>query len=632
MALAALALSSCDDFLDRRPMDFGDEDSYYKTAEDLRIAANAFYENLPKNKELFGGLYSEDNVSDNQASNGAQNLFYPGEKLTVEINSSDWNFRKLRGINFFINKTEANIQNGILSTSVNGVNHYLGEGYFFRAYDYFRLLRNFGDVPILTEMQKDNPSELAVNSKRAPRNEVARFILSDLDRAAELMDDTHSEAGRVTRQVALALKARVALYEATWEKYHAGTCFVPGNAKWVGKDYWPEFAFKAGSAEAEVNFFLDQAIAASQEVADARALNTDYLAMFNNWETNFGATDEVLLARYYASGILTHSGSAFAIGACGATRAAVNTYLMASGLPIYADANYQGDKTGYEEMQGRDERLTGSIRFPGRVINTGRDENGKVVNDTVYFFKPNITGSGNEKATTGYVLNKWVSADKTQATQYLCTTAVPLFRSAEARLIYMEAYYERHHSLDAKATQYWQELRKRAGVDEDFSKTIAATDLNKENDLGVYSHGNLVDATLYNIRRERRCELFAEGLRLDDLKRWRSLDNMIDYQVEGINLWGGSVWEMYGNAIKSSNAVSISSLSDYLRPLQLNASSKAYNGYNFPKPHYLEPIPLSEFLLVNDQDGSGIKGQNLYQNPGWPSHTDGTADYSYDCD
>ena len=62
-------------------------------------------------------------------------------------------------------------------------------------------------------------------------------------------------------------------------------------------------------------------------------------------------------------------------------------------------------------------------------------------------------------------------------------------------------------------------------------------------------------------------------------------------------------------------------------PYRVNATSKAYAGYNFPKPHYLEPIPISEFLLTG-----GFANTPLYQNPGWPTRNDGIADYGYDCD
>lgn len=628
LCFASISLASCSDFLEREPLDFGDDTAYFKNAEDLQMSANAFYEYLPKNNELWGGLYTEDVNSDNQCSTGAQNLFYQGDKQTVKVGSSEWNFEHLRAINFFINTTESRFDN--ITGSQSLINHYLGEGYFFRAYEHFRLLRNFGDAPILTEMLPDDADTLTVASKRQPRNMVARAIISDLHKAAELMQQKAPESGRVTSDVAYALLSRVALYEATWEKYHAGTCFVPGNSKWVGKDAHPDFSFPAGSAEAEINYFLDECISASDKaIANHSTLDSDYFSMFVNYDGTFSDNDEVMLARYYKTGVAAHSCSAYLKGGggCGVTRAAVNTFLMANGKPIYADGSgYQGDKLSYYELQDRDSRLQGSVRACGSFINTVKNtETGKFENDTIYYYLPALTSSGREKATTGYELSKWYCSERVQATQYTCTTAVPLFRSAETMLNYLEAYYERYGNLGGNCDKYWRTIRRRAGVNEDYNATIALTDLSKENDLGVYSRGQMVSTTLYNIRRERRCELLAEGQRLNDLKRWRSLDSMVDYQPEGFNLWE-EAYKLYGTL--GSGVVSQKSVSTYIRPLQINSTAKYYEGYNFPKPHYLEPIPISQFILTTGDDGKSV----LYQNPGWPSNADGTADYTYDCD
>lgn len=629
IALAAVGFCSCSDFLEREPLDFGNEDSYYQTENDIKIAVNDFYDLLPKNNAGYGGLYSADVTSDNQVSTSFQTLFYPGEKKTVKIEDSEWDFSNLRAINFFINKTESKL--GQITGQETVINHYLGEGYFFRAYDYFRLLRNYGDVPLLTTVQEDNSESLTEASIRYPRNEVARFIIEQLDRAAELMlPGAPPESGRISRDAVYAFKSRVALYEATWEKYHAGTCFVPGNSKWVGASTWPSFQFKAGSAEAEINYFLEEAIEASELAIANHPLNNDYLAMFNN-DGTFGDNDEVILARYYMDGVLTHSCSAFLKngGGCNVTRAAVNSFLMDNGLPIYASGSgYQGDEVSYYEFQNRDQRLTKSVRAAGRLIDTYKNDAGKYVNDTIFYYRPYIYQSGNEKATSGYEVNKWVSDDTKQRTQYSCTTAVPLLRSAECYLNYIEAYYLRYGNLGGNCDSYWRELRSRAGVDTDYEKTIVNTDLSQENDLAVWSKGVEVDKTLYNIRRERRCEFIAEGQRLDDLKRWRSLDKMIDYQPEGFNLWA-EMYKMYTSSQLSNTIVSQKSVSTYIRPLQISSTSVVYDGYNFPKPHYLEPIPLSEFLLT---ESSSTGKSVIYQNPGWPSTSDGTADYTYDCD
>ena len=626
--LLAGSVASCN-FLDREPMDFGDENAYYKTVDDLELAVNDFYQILPKMEYLWGGPYEDDNTSDNQCGNWPNNMFYPGDKKTVQQANSEWKFVNLRGINFFINKTKEQMDAGAITGTKEFIDHYWGEGFFFRAYEHFRLLRNYGDAPILEVMLPDDEATLAQASKRRPRNEVARFIIEDLKRAEELMMENAPAEGRLSKDAARLLRARVALYEATWEKYHANTAFVPGNPKWVGASMYPDFQFKAGDAQKEIEYFLDQAIEAADLVASHRALDDDYIAMFNRL-TPFSSNDEVILARYYQMGILSHSASNYlgrTGGGTGFTRALVNTFLMKNGLPIYADgSNYGGDTYMLDEMKDRDERLVNSVKIAGSDIETVQGPDGTLVNDTIYYYRPQLTLSGNEASPTGYELKKWVSNEPGQQEQGQGTSATPILRAAEAYLIYLEAYYERHGNLDGNCDRYWTELRRRAGVDTDYNKTIAATDFSKENDLAVYSKGIEVDKTLYNIRRERRCELLGEGMRLDDLKRWRALDNMKDYQVEGMNLWD-EMYKMYDNGALNG-VVSPSGVSNYIRPLQKTSTSVAYNGYNFPKPHYLEPIPISEFLLT--VDGSG--NSTLYQNPGWPTKSDGIADYSYDCD
>lgn len=74
----------------------------------------------------------------------------------------------------------------------------------------------------------------------------------------------------------------------------------------------------------------------------------------------------------------------------------------------------------------------------------------------------------------------------------------------------------------AKRKSYWDAVRNRAGITGSFQTTIDNTDMNKETDLAAHPGSYEVDATLYNIRRERRCEFIGEGMRWDDLVRWRA--------------------------------------------------------------------------------------------------------------
>src|SRR5690606_25909082 len=178
-------------------------------------------------------------------------------------------------------------------------------------------------------------------------------------------------------------------------------------------------------------------------------------------------------------------------------------------------------------------------------------------------------------------------------------------------------------SLDGTAAEYWRAIRKRGGVDEDFQKTIDATDLAKEavGDWSVYSAGSMVDKMLFNIRRERRVELMGEGLRGMDLRRWRAMDQLINtpYHVEGFKLWG-PMQDWYNAEQLTYNEGSASTVSDparsiYLRPYERTTVSLVYNGYLWNMAHYLSPISIEHFLITSQHND--LSTSPLYQNPGW---------------
>ena len=112
-------------------------------------------------------------------------------------------------------------------------------------------------------------------SKRSPRNEVARFILSDLDSAIEMMSSGKgTEKTRINRECALLMKSRVALFEGTWLKYFKDTPFVPNGPEWPGKskEYNANYQYPTGDIDKEIDFFLTEAMNAAKEVADATQL------------------------------------------------------------------------------------------------------------------------------------------------------------------------------------------------------------------------------------------------------------------------------------------------------------------------------------------------------------------------
>ena len=623
--------TACSDFLDKEPISDNVDGNFFTAENQLEPYCNNMYGLFPDHGTGTGtfGYFTTDNNSDDMTTVNAVDNFLP-QRIQVGSSGSYGSFSTIRNCNLFLQRTQENIDKGTLSYDDN-IKHYIGEMYFFRAYVYFSLLKTYGDFPIVTEVLTDGDYAANVEAnKRKPRNEVARFILEDLDKAIERLYPKSNgfTAHRLNRECALLFKSRVALYEATWEKYHAGTARVPGGPGWPG-----DAASFNTDMTAEINFFLEQAIESAKLVGDASVLMADYAGLYNKTDLS-GQRDEVLLWRMYSEeakvqnqvvgathgygSIDTDEGTFIFVhgDGTGFTRSLVDSYLMADGLPIYASENYQGDKSLVDVMTNRDFRLVTSVGKPGDKIMTF---NGK---DIMYQYPGLTAAAGGIRVTsTGYIPRKgWVDNDVIYNNAY--PLALPIFRAAEAYLNYIEAYYLRYNTLDdLTLDKYWKALRARAGVDTDYKKTIAATDLTKEIDLARYSGTNLIDATLYNIRRERRSEFIADGMRKDDLYRWRALDMMQNYWVEGMNYWDEfhTDFEKACEACKQTYmAPNDASVSKYLRPQGKNELVNKHNGYCFETANYLSPLSYDVFRMSTPEEGGDVSTSVVYQNPGWP--------------
>lgn len=637
LPLGLFALASCTDFLEKQPLSNVSPETFFTESTHLEAYCNNMHTMFPDHSGTNGtlGRFTADQNSDNMVGQ-SQNDNFLLRRVTVPSSGSYSSFSTIRTINLFLQRTAENLENGTLAD--NTVNqHYIGEMYFFRAYVYYSFLTTYGDMPIITEVLDDKTyDELTEANKRQPRNVVARFILDDLDKAVERLQNKGSEPTanrRVNKQVAQLFKSRVALFEGTWEKYHAGTARVPDrNAGWPGAamDYNADFSYDNA---AEVQFFLQAAMDAAKAVADFRPLNESdkYVDLYNKMSIGeLDAMSDVLLARLYSEdaqymnpvigathGVDTSYPYPEGYGAVGGgntgyTRSLVNTFLMKSGLPIYADSDYRGDATIADALTDRDERISNSIAKEGDYIYAGD-----------YFYIPWMVRSGSiAPTTTGYAPHLGYVQDDAIDYNLPSSLQLPLFRVAEAYLNYIEADYEIDGNLSSTGEEYWKSLRRRAGVSDDINATVAATDLSLEEDLGKYSGETMVDPMLYNIRRERRCELFAtDGLRLDDLYRWRSLDMMENTCFYGINYWDhyASLFDpIYGNETSSAaDVLGLSPAEDgkYLRMFHNN--NLAQNGYTFDPANYLSPLSYDVFRLACETEGD-VSTTVVYQNPDWP--------------
>lgn len=668
-----MTVTSCSDFLDRPPLDQISPDSYYTTADQLGTFTINYYTSIfPNNSGWFAGVATFDDGTDNQASRGGNSGMYLQDQWKVPT-SGGIGMNAIRNVNKFINESEAKIAAGKVTGTPEQINQYMGEAYFIRAMLYYSKLQDYGDFPIeLKELNVNN--DLVEASKRQPRNLVARQILSDMDKAIDKLQVTIANKVRINKNAALAMKSRMALYEATFEKYHRGTGRVPGDANWPGKNKEWNKNFTINQDD-EVNFFLDQAIDAAKKVCDAvplttqnsHVMNPSSIGQYNGWNSYydmFASPDlskypEVLLWRQFNSNLtpsLAHLTSNKLRGGAstGWTRGLVESFLMKNGLPIYASGSgYHGDTTVDMTKTDRDERLQlfmfgesdvlgidqKSIDLANKKLAAGATPLTKILFNAATLFATDQAS----RDVTGYRQRKFYNYDPAMqlGQTFSDVDGQIIIRVEEAMLNYIEASYLRTGSLDATATGYWTALRARAGITAPISTTIAATDMSKEADVNrpsydwaAFSAGHPVDATLYSIRRERRSEFAGEGLRNDDLIRWASLDQVKNYQIEGVNFWD----QIYQNpsfvndkgvsliiADGESNAtMSAKTLSKYVRPYQIQKTNNIlYNGYTFYQAHYLSPFSYQEMQLCSP-DGTA-ENSNLYQNIYWPVQANGEA-------
>ncbi|SHI70261.1 RagB/SusD family nutrient uptake outer membrane protein [Pseudozobellia thermophila] len=554
-------LFSCEDYLERNPLDDITEVEFYKTAQDLETAVNGFYNDLPLQRwqgagNGFAGI--PDNNSDLLIGEFATNRFLGLYTTPTDATNAIWSWDEVREVNYYLSQVDR------AEGDEAELNQYIGEGYFFRAYYYFDLLKDYGDLPIIDTYITDTDEEYLYKA-RDPRNEVVDFILSDLDTAIGLLGSFPNVAEqRISKEAALFLKARIALYEGTWEKYHSGTVF--------------------GVEGSDGSSYLQIAADAAKEVMDSGifALHDDYGSLFN--QTDLSGNTEMLLWREYDY-IGLNIGNDLQIGwpnKSSYTRFAVRSYLCTDGDPISVSPLYVGDQDLSTLENNRDPRLAATIMVPGDVVRIDSD------GTETLFAAPVITGQN--AASTGYESQKYRNPNvEPSSNEFSRNTAKIIMRYAELLLIYAEAKGELGTITQSDLDISVNLLRDRVGMPHMVLSGITT-------DPEWPNYGYALSDVLYEIRRERSVELMAEGFRLDDLLRWRAHELINSGLPKGAYFYDGIIETMADESEVYLDA------EDYLDPFQSDGA------YNFdPDKAYLNAIPSNEIIL----------NPNLTQNPGW---------------
>ena len=586
VAASILPFSSCSDFLDREPITKPEAGNFLTGAIQVENYINGLYMTLPSFSKFGLGVRSEEKNSDNiiaekyDARLHGQNNQFSG--------ASDWQtgYQNLRKVNYFFHNykvPEAQENEDVLSLK--------GEAYFLRAYWHFDLLKKFGSIPVMDAFWDENATIAGLQIPAKTRNEVARFILSDLVEAKNLLHSRGKYSGiRINKEAAMALAMNVALYEGTWEKYHSSDDFA--------------------SSTNESNYFLGEVINWGNELfgcgidlyKTGQNPGDAFAALFNS--KDLSGMGEVLLWRKYSSdeGVFhdvngnLKAGVVDSEGAAGITQSLVDNYLNADGT--FIDPTNEKFKDFKETFEGRDPRLIQTVmnegaKFASAITATPMHLEEYTDEKKNTISPPKLAGDGNTRSLTGYHIRLGIDTTFVSGNG---ETALPIIRYAEGLLAYAEAAAELEMWSDDIANKTLKALRERAGV-----KYLAPA-----KDANFTDFGYTLTPVLQEIRRERRSELALQGFRLDDLMRWKADKLIVGKRGKGAYVGDESILFKSYSPDNQKRIRERLTLDDnkWADPMAGTLPS----GYQFHADRdYLLPIPPSELEL----------NKKLKQNPKW---------------
>ncbi|MGH2622520.1 MAG: RagB/SusD family nutrient uptake outer membrane protein [Sphingobacterium sp.] len=541
-----IIISSCkkDGYLDRLPLSAISEPTFFKNENDLKLYANQFYTSLPTQN------FIQDNQSDDKVPSSL-NSFLSGQYV-VPATDQDYNWTNIRNVNYFLQR----YMNADASQAIK--DQYAGEVRFFRALYYWGLSKRYGDVAWYSKDLTADSEELYM--PRTPRHIVMDSVLADLNFALEHIPSDNVAPGRLHKDAAAALKARVCLWEGTRRKYFD----VEGSEQYLRE--------AVNAAELVMN-------GGKYALYSTGNPTKDYYNLFIQQELN--GNPEAILSRRYLQSILMN-GVSRTLGEAGTgySKDFVRNYLSLDGLPTALSPLYKGDDTPANEFANRDPRSYQTIATKGFVLLENSDGSKDIID---------LPRVGTNTANTGYQLIKGRSSDPAMWQANQSTLDFFIFRYAETLLIYAEAKAELGEATQIDMDKSINLLRDRAGM-----PPLEIASLRRDPNSIFPNVPVLID----EIRRERRVELADEGFRFDDLLRWKAGKRIEDPEtILGMKLTS----ELKAQYPASQVSGIVVNKDSYVR-IYTNIENRKWDD-----KMYLYPIPLEEISL----------NPSLGQNPGW---------------
>ena len=589
-AMMTIASDSSCDLTETMQVD-ADKAMIFGSDAGLEAYSYSLYTMLPSLK----GFCKQESGKADYVSCAAMNSFFINGAYTAETSTS-WSWSNLHTINYYID----GLNSDLCTVDEATRNHYLGIGRWFRAYFYFDKLKTYGEVPWF-DHEIQNYERDYMYKDRDSRDVIIENIIDDLDFAFKYIKTTSSVGNSlISKYAAAAFKSRVCLFEASFRKYHGIT----------GKKYSVADLYKQAADAA--NLVISSGVYKLNTTPGSKGA---YRELFYNEEPN---TDETILAMCAneGAGIFSEANWFFNSGSYGnrlsASRAFVFTFLMKDGKPFTSKSDYTLVQFS-DEFTNRDERLAQIFRGPSYQMD------GKSV----------VPDIATMVAKTGYHVIKFSLDLKSKDNGANNPSSAPLIRYAEVLLNYAEAKAELGTITDKDWVMTVAALRSRAGVNGGTSLPTVVDPYMQQT-----FYPDVTNATIMEIRRERAIELFLEGYRMDDLRRWKAGRLFEDLPWTGIHIPalntpidinndGNDDYYFSTSKVDNSSAHKNIWITVNDQPEGLWAVQNSKGGYDLEHStvdgrkwyeddrQYLYPIPAK---VIRDYAAEGYK---MTQNPKW---------------
>lgn len=241
IGIAMLIIAGCEDFLEIRPEGTLPTTGIdYTKSENIFLSVSAAYASMRSyGAHEFPYIGAFEITSDNADKGSSAEDNPPTKELdNFSFTSSNGTFNDLwkayydmvSAANYSIHQMPLFVANLNNQENKAYALQCQGESKFIRAYAYFNLTRMFGRVPIYDTITTE---AILASTKQSETAKLYEFIEKDLTEAIAVLPASYTKewAGRATKYTAMALKAKVHLYQSEWDSaaYHADKVMASGQ-------------------------------------------------------------------------------------------------------------------------------------------------------------------------------------------------------------------------------------------------------------------------------------------------------------------------------------------------------------------------------------------------------------------